>query len=548
MLGIKAGRRSSMLKMIMVIALLACLFLFLAAEGKEGPAGAGAAGAPSSPETASAVSSGGGGGSGLPDIENFIRQVESWKANYKDRFEYLQKLMYKPAFTSTKYVPPAVWIYYSPSKNTSVNRTDNIEIKALILNTNPIEIRRALYLTLEIQEPGESNFKPAPRTGIQIIQVNEYDEKQNTSWRIFPELTSLKFLKEVGNLKFRIRWTDGEYTSDSSISNPAPGFYPVLPLKVKNIPPRINNSTMRLDPELARWDDYIRYLAYLEDIENSQDTSAIVGKDENPVQVTLHIFNGSNEVFSTQKQFLPGDMVSFSTRDVNGMFKEANAGNNFTYRYSCTDGIKGGDNTTWSAFGEGPHIKPNPKIKVSDPMMFCEDENYYWWQWYTFHMRVKNLNPVESDVVFTLYTKTGDNPWKWIEKKAVRVSQAPQVVYFNNTKPFIANDANALFSYSINFSEYDEEGKNSIEASGPRINPKLMPYAIYHPIMLFNWILVLVLVVGGCLFIERKLQRGIESQESSSLKSKVKKGKSEDRSSNDLFSKISKMIRRGDKK
>jgi hypothetical protein len=180
--------------------------------------------------------------------------------------------------------------------------------------------------------------------------------------------------------------------------------------------------------------------------------------------------------------------------------------------------------------------------------MFCEDENYYWWQLYTFGMRVKNLNPIDSDVTFTLYTKTGDNPWKWIEKKAVKVSQASNVVYFNNTRPFIANDANVLFSYRINFSEYDEEGKNSIEASGAKINPKIMPYAIYHPIMLSNLALVFVFILGGCLFVERKLQRGIESQEGLSLKSKVRKGKSKDRSINYVPSKIMKMIKGGKQK
>ena len=43
---------------------------------------------PPSPSKASSS----GGGSRSPDIENFIRQVESWKTNYPDRFDYLKKL------------------------------------------------------------------------------------------------------------------------------------------------------------------------------------------------------------------------------------------------------------------------------------------------------------------------------------------------------------------------------------------------------------------------------------------------------------------------
>ena len=104
-----------------------------------------------------------GGGSRSPDIENFIRQVESWKTNYPDRFDYLKTLLYKNnSFTTTNYVPPGVWLYY-PTKNKTISRYDPIEIGALVVNTNPIELRRARrYLTLEIQEPGESSFKPAP--------------------------------------------------------------------------------------------------------------------------------------------------------------------------------------------------------------------------------------------------------------------------------------------------------------------------------------------------------------------------------------------------
>ena len=101
--------------------LLIAVFLHsaLVADGAVGP-GTSESAASAGPST---VSGGGGGGSRLPDVDSFIRQVEYWKANYKDRFDYLQSLLYKPNFTTTKYVPPAVWLYY-PSKNNAW-RIDN---------------------------------------------------------------------------------------------------------------------------------------------------------------------------------------------------------------------------------------------------------------------------------------------------------------------------------------------------------------------------------------------------------------------------------------
>ena len=470
------------------------------------------------------VSSSGGGGSRSPDIENFIRQVESWKTNYPDRFDYLKTLLYKQNFTTTNYVPPGVWLYY-PSKNKTISRNDPIEIGALVVNTNPIELRRALYLTLEIQEPGDSSFKPA-KVATQIIQVNEYDDKEKTVLRIFPDFSSFDYLRRVGAVKLRVNVTDGQYKYDSGIqmNDSENGYYNDLLLKVYNIPPQINNTTMSVSPNIAKWDDYIQYTASLNDQSKGKNIASITGKKENPVQFTLHIYDGSNEIFNITKPFLPADMISFSTKDAN-IFKEKDAGKNFTYRYSATDGIKGGNNTTWSSFGEGPRIRQNPKIRVTDPKVDSEEGTHYWWQSYRFGLKVKSLSPEPVDLKVDLYTNTSSHHERYMYSKTELVSPNNYTeLDFGNVRPFDAADANQTFSYYFKYSAPDQNGNYTIEASGFKINSKIMPYDMFHPVILINLSLLLFVIVIGSLLIERKLQRGIEAQESSSGKAGPKNG------------------------
>jgi hypothetical protein len=451
-----------------------------------------------------------GGGSKSPEIENFIRQVEGWKNNYKDRFEYLQKLLYKPAWTNTSYVPPDVWLYYPPSDNKTINRTDEIKVEAIIQNTNPIEIRRALFLNLEIMEPGESSFKPA-KTGVQIIQVNEYDENEKTARRVFPELSSFNFLKRVGEVKLRVSWTDGEYKLYSSRENSFPeyGYYPELALNVKNIPPMINNSTMKVDPMLAKWDDYIQYTASFEDTGAAQNTGGSAGNEENPVQVTLHIYNDSLEVFNKTKPFLPGDAITFSTRDAS-IFKESDASKNFTYRYSCTDGIKGGLNTTWSKEENGPNIRPNPRIKVTNLKASCEDENYYWWQNYNFSLEAKSQSSEPVDLKVDLYTDTPAHPGRFIASQAVIVPTNSSVdIIFKSMQPFDVADADQTFRYYFRYSAPDQNSRTqSDKMPGLKvINTKLIRYDTISGLGIGNIAVMLLMALLISWLVERRFYR-----------------------------------------
>ena len=465
-----------------------------------------------------------GGGSRSPDIENFIRQVESWKTNYPDRFDYLKKLLYKEPFTTEMYQIPAVLIYYLG--NTTVNRTDELKINAYVINNNPIEIRRALYLTFEEQDPGSGSFKqvnPSP----QIIQTNGYREKFNdTTWTL-PDLTSFQGLKSVGQVKLRIKVTDGQYDwySSNTTSN-APHFYGDLVLNVKNNPPTLKNISL-IGPNPARYNDPLEYVAIANDPNGDM------------VNVTLHVIDEKGkERKNVNQEVRAGDQVFFKASQY-GLFGEGDAGKNFTYYYTYGDGI----NITNTSIFDGPHLKTSPKLWVENPKVAPEDENYYWWQKYNFGVDIANQNPGEYNVSVTLYVDTPSHPWLKVETKTVKVSKATQTVSFD-TLPFDVSDTNQSFTYMFKFSEFEQHGNDFIEASGAKINPKVVPYEIYNPLMVFNLASMLILIVAGSLFIERRLKRGIEAQENASGKSKGKKAQNLGRSSKGYASKISSLFRR----
>jgi hypothetical protein len=110
--------------------------------------------------------------------------------------------------------------------------------------------------------------------------------------------------------------------------------------------------------------------------------------------------------------------------------------------------------------------------------------------------------------------------------------------------PFQVTDANETFSYKIKFSEYDQSGKEEIEAIGSRINAKIVPYAIYDSVMVLNLILMLFLIIFGSLYIERSLKRGIEAQEKSSDKAGSRDKKEKGKSGGEMASTVLSKFRR----
>jgi len=469
-----------------------------------------------------------GGGHRQIDFDRIFKALQEGKVQKPQKFEDMKKLLWKEPITSDEYVLPTVLMYYK-ANNTTLTRNEPVEITTVITNQNPSEIRRALYLYLEVQDPGEKEYRSL-NSMPEIVQTNEYGELTNTTIRTWGVLPSFDYLKTIGQEKVRVKISDGVnkwYTSN--YTGVYPPYYRELVFNITNSQPKMSNLT--ITPSGAvRYNDPIEYRADIEDL------------DDDMLNVTLHVLDqqGAMELKNVTLQVKGSRAVGFKANEY-GLFGEVDAGKNFTYNYSFDDGITSGR----TDIQPGPAIRRGPKLFVDKLDFAAESENYYWWQWYTFSVRTKNLNPEEFDVVFTLYTNTKNNPWTVVESKTVRVGPQSQVIYFNKTKPFVVTDANESFSYRIKFSERDQSGKDTIEAAGPRINSKIVPYALYHPVMIMNLALMLLVILGAGLFIERNIRRGIESQESASGKHGNADRRGTAKSGSGTASKIWAMFRRG---
>ncbi len=447
--------------------------------------------------------SSGGGGSKKLTSSAFLNYLEDWKEHQNPNYKKIQKLLNKEDYTTTAYKTPSVWVYYDPNGSKTVSRSDEIEIGAYIENTNPIEIRRALYLYLEEKGPGDKDFKPA-KAERQIIQVNEYDEKINNTIRIFPDISSFGYIKGEGEVLFRIVISDGtkrisKWNSSNISDHPELGYYGVLKLKVHNNPPKINNSSMSIEPKLVKWDDYVEYRAQLKD------------EDRDTVNVTLHVYKNNTELNFTKLAPTEPDEsdIVFSTEDYN-IFVEADSGKNFTYRYSCDDDI----DTTWSEIGYGPNLKRTAEITiVGKPKVSTTDPKNYWWQEYSFSIDAKSKNPEGGSLTVSLYTYTPENYGKmWPESQTKQVYNDNVTTFtFEDVKPFEALDSNQTFYYNFTYDMADESGDYGTPLfEGWKINPRLIKYGIIDPIMILNWLPMLIVPLLGGILIERLLRKGDE--------------------------------------
>ncbi len=395
------------------------------------------------PPPTPSTSSGGGGGRKTIDFDKILKALQEGKKKKPGKFEEMKKLLYIEPFSTIPY-STEMSMGLSVSGNKTITRNDKFDVVATIVNPNPIEIRRVLYIYLEALEPGDGSFKRVNPVA-HIIQINDYDEDsdgKNVTARAFPDLTSFSHLKDVGAAVLRLQVSDGQYNWCSKN----------LTLNVTNQPPRLENITIVSQPN-PRYNDPIEYKA------------DIVDPDGDMLNVTLHILDqqGMIEIKNETQEINGGGVVSFKANEY-GLFSEADASKNFTYYYSFDDGI----NFSRIETQVGPSIRRGPKLFVDKTDLIAESENYYWWQWYTFNVRAKNLNPEEFDVTFTLYTDTKNNPGKVIESKTVRIGPESQVISFNKTKPFVVTDANESFSYKIKFSEYDQNGREALDHDNPR--------------------------------------------------------------------------------
>ncbi|HPT19346.1 MAG TPA: hypothetical protein PLJ25_04720, partial [Methanothrix sp.] len=428
------------------------------------------------------------------------------------------------------YTMPTVLMYYK-GNNTTVSRTEPIEVMTVVSNNNPLEMRRMLDIYLEVKDPGSSEFERM-NTWPEKIQTNEYNEK-NTSFRIWGLLPSFSYLKQIGTVRIRANASDGvNKWSTASYPTVKPPFYTELIFNVTNSQPEMKDFDLTPDGPV-RYNDPIEYKATISD------------SDEDLLNVTLHIIDeqGKEEVKGNiTLQTKPGP-VSFKANEY-GFFKEADAGKNFTYYYSFDDGMKVGDRIEIinTDLLPGPAIRKGPKLSVDKLDFSSASENYYWWERYGFDLRAKNLNPEVYKVSFTLSTKTEGSEWTTVDTVQADIGENPVEVHFNDTRPFKVTDAGKTFYYRVKYSEYDQTGKDSMEQIGSQINGKIVPYSIHNPVMVLNLVPMLLAIMLGSFLIERKLKKGMEAHENAKVG--IKKGKNGGDSGESLADRVFKMLRR----
>ncbi len=487
------------------------------------------------PAPAPGPSGGSSGGSHL-SLDSFTRSLENWQKENPTKYEDMTKLLRNGVVP--EYELPSLALRYS--KNKSVNKNEQLDLKFQVQNPNSIDLRIPLYVDLEAKVQGSDEFKKVNQNSM-VVQPFAYSEKNKAN--IFesgwPEISTLGQLEKIGVLKltpgivkFRAVYNDGirrKYSIDW-IPPWIPPYYGELALNFTNRPPEMMNISLTA-PNQTRYNDLIEYKAIIDD------------PDGDMLNVTLHILDDNRMEFKNEtKNIKPGN-ISFKSSEY-GFFSETDSGKNFTYYYSFDDGIdiNRTENET------GPNIRRAPKLFVDKLNVTPQSSGCYWWNWYTFNIRAKNINPENFDVVFTLFTKTENDDWKTIESKTIEVGQEPVLIYFNETEPFTVADVNSSFLYRIKLSEYDQTGKDVLEAEGPKINAKIVRYSMSDWIVWINLLPMLLLIVIGCMLIESIKKKGIESQERSEVKSVSKnsqKGKKQVNGvSNGVANKISGLLRR----
>lgn len=462
-----------------VLALLVVLFLIL-------PMTANCAITLGKGGSSASAGGGGGGGSRQTSIDNLLNAIKDAKSHGNPKLDELKKLLYIEPFVTKNYDTNnfSLGLGILP-ENKTLTRNDLFRIIATVVNPNPIEIRRVLYLDLEVLEPGEKAFRKVNSVP-QMIMNSDYEEVEgkNISSTTFPELTSFGDLKAVGPEIMRLHVSDGknEWQSDN------------LTLKIINRQPALTNLTLQA-PDRPRFNDPITYLADVTD------------PDGDLVNVTLHILDESQkmELKNATQETMPGKRVSFAANQY-GFFDKTDSGKNFSYYYTFGDGIVI-DNTTVL---KGPNIRRSAAIWVGKPVVTPEDANQYWWQNYNFSVEMKNQDPTEPSVAVTvsLFTDTpAHNQKAAAEPRVVTLTKEPTIVYFN-ARPFDVMDANQTFGYTFKYSENDQNQCDHTGGQGSKpLNAKLVRYELVSGLGIGNILALLLMALLVSILVERRFYR-----------------------------------------
>jgi hypothetical protein len=104
------------------------------------------------PPSPSIDSSGGGSSHRQIDFDKILKAVQEGKQKKPDKFEELKKLLYIEPFSTVPYSTD-LSLALDTSGNETITRNDKFTVTATVVNPNPIEIRRALYIHLEALLP-----------------------------------------------------------------------------------------------------------------------------------------------------------------------------------------------------------------------------------------------------------------------------------------------------------------------------------------------------------------------------------------------------------
>lgn len=427
---------------------------------------------------------GGGGGSRQTSIDNLLKAVKDAKSQSNPKLEELKKLLYIEPFVTKNYDTKnfTMGLAIEPD-NKTLTRNDNFRIIATVGNPNPIEIRRVLYIDLEVMEPGEKAFRKVNSVP-QMIMNGEYEvvNGKNLSSTTFPELTSFSDLKRVGPVALRLHVSDGKNEWQSE----------ALTLDIINRQPELTNMTLQA-PERPRFNDPINYFVNVTD------------PDGDLVNVTLHLLDDKKSELRNETQItMPGKVLSFAANQY-GFFDKADSGKNFTYYYTFSDGIAVNN----TSIEDGPRLRKSVTIWVDKPTVTPEDANQYWWESYNFSLNMKNQDPTEPSVPVTvsLFTSTPANPHKSAGSKVVTLTNNESTVSFD-VKPFGVEDANQTYSYIFEYSEYDQnQGSQSLGEGSKPLNAKLVRYELISGLGLGNILALLLLAFLASILVERRFYR-----------------------------------------
>jgi len=374
--------------------------------------------------------------------------------------------------------------------NTEIYRGQMMEITTNVVNRN--DIRSTLMLTLEIRIPGNEAYDliNAPP---KWVSPNSYDNQDRSEVK-WTNLKPFSDVMSMGELSMRVR-VDDPYVTDPYYSN-------VVGLNLIDNDPRIISKELEC---VGSEDDSATHR------QNTKFKLEVADDDGDDLEVTLCITENGTDLERNFTEYVPvrngaTSEVIFSNRDY-GIFKEEDAGKNFTHIYMVSDGLK----TVDTGELNGPTIKKPPQIWTGNYRRGLEDEdvNYFWWGKYNFSMKVENPDVTDLKVRLQV-SKPGikprnDTDWRTLGEKSVEPEEDKmQNVYFVIDEPFNPEYCGTNFYYRFTYTAPDQHGNEfSNTTKGYLIDDRVIRSDVESWTAIFNILLIVLMSLLGGFVIER---------------------------------------------